>query len=141
MTTDKMTDNAIGNRLTGSFTLDSWEQKVVDDRDGSPIARAHLTKTFTGDLTGTSSADILLAGGEGGARAYCGFERITGTVAGRTGSVVLRHNAQGDADSAWMTWQVLPGSGSGELAGVTGEGQITRHDDGSHSYWLELAFG
>ena len=40
-----------------------------------------------------------------------------------------------------MTWTVLPGSGTGELAGVRGEGQITRHEDGSHTYWLELTAG
>src|SRR5664280_2108785 len=64
-----------------SFTLDSWDQHDVDVRDGLTIAAAHVTKTFSGDLVGVSTADLLLAAADAGSRAYCGFERVTGTVA------------------------------------------------------------
>jgi len=133
MTTDATT------RLSGTFTLDAWDQQ--DDEpgaDGLTVGRALVTKTFDGDLVGTSWARLVLVGTTSGSRAYSGFEQVTGTVAGRTGTFVLRHAAEGDATGGWMTWTVLPGSGTGELAGVRGEGQITRHDDGSHSYWLDL---
>jgi Protein of unknown function (DUF3224) len=35
---------------------------------------------------------------------------------------------------------IVPGSGTGELAGLRGEMAIERHDDGSHTYSLEYAF-
>ena len=127
-------------RYTGTFTLDSWEQQDDDAQDGLTRGRATLTKTFSGDLVGTSRAEILLAMIEDGPSSYCGYEQVVGTVAGRTGSVLLRHAAEGSAAGAWMTWQVVAGSGRHELGGVRGEGQITRHDDGSHSYWLDLSF-
>lgn len=134
MTSDQTT------RYTGMFTLDSWDQQDGAPRDGLTRSRATLTKTFSGDLTGTSHAEILLAVIDDGSRSYCGFEQFSGSVAGHSGYFVLRHAAEGNADGGWMTWQVLPGSGRGDLAGVRGEGQITRHDDGSHTYWLDLSF-
>ena len=127
-------------RYAGSFTVDSWEQVDDEPQDGFSTSPVTLTKTFAGDLTGTSRARIVIAATDSGSRAYAGFEQVTGTVAGRTGSFVLRHMAEGDAGGGWMTWNVVRGSGTGDLAGVRGEGQITRHDDGSHTYWLELAF-
>jgi hypothetical protein len=136
-----MTTDATATRVTGTFTLDSWIQDDVDVRDSTTIATAHVTKTFSGDLVGTSTADLLLAVADPGSRAYCGFERVSGTVCARTGSFVLRHAAEGDSTGGWLTWQVLPGSGSGDLAGVTGEGQIDRDDGGHHTYWLDLLFG
>lgn len=87
---------------------------------------------------GTSIADLLLAGADGGSRAYCDVARITGTMAGRTGSFVLRHAAEGDAGAGWLTWQVCRGAGGGGLSGVTELGQIAKDEDGSHTFWLDL---
>jgi Protein of unknown function (DUF3224) len=139
-TTDQPTDQTGTTRYTGTFTIDTWEQHD-EAHDGLTLSRARVTKTFGGDVVGTSRAELILAGTDGGSRAYAGFEQVTGTVRGRAGSFVLRHAAEGDAAGGWLTWTVLPGSGTGELAGLRGEGQITRHDDGSHSYWLELTAG
>lgn len=133
MTTDQAT------RYSGTFTIDSWDQHDGEAGvDGLRRSRALITKTFSGDLVGSSRTEILMATVEDGPSTYCGFEQITGTVAGRAGSFVLRHAAESDADGAWMTWQVLAGSGRGELSGVRGEGRIARLDDGSHTYWLAL---
>jgi hypothetical protein len=71
-------------RANGTFDIDSWEPQAIDERDGATLNRVHLTKTFHGDLEGTSTADILtvMAQVEGSA-AYVGFERFTGGVHGR----------------------------------------------------------
>jgi hypothetical protein len=58
--------------------------------------------------------------------AYTAMERITGTLAGRAGSFVLIHGATADTGA---TGVVVPGSGTGELAGLTGTMEI-RHEEG-----------
>lgn len=136
MTTESTSPQA--TRYAGSFTIDSWDQDDETPTDGLARSRAQVAKTFSGDVVGTSVTKLLIAIIDGGPSSYCGFEQFTGTVAGRSGSFVLRHAAEGDATGGWMTWQVLAGSGRGELSGVRGEGQIDRHADGSHTYWLEL---
>lgn len=110
-----------------TFTVTSWDEKVVDGpEDGPRYAHAHVTFTYTGLIEGTSTCDYLLYyGGEGfdgaGQRAP-GLERVTGRVGGREGSFVIRHDVTYDADGIADTWFVVPGSGTGELAGLTGTG-------------------
>jgi hypothetical protein len=122
-------------RHAGSFTIDAWEPQE-DPEALAGTARVRVRKTFSGDLVGTSRTELLTFG----TQSYCGFEVVEGTVAGRTGTFALRHAAEAAAGDSWLTWTVLAGSGTGELAGVRGEGQIVRADDGSHTYSLELTF-
>jgi hypothetical protein len=53
-------------------------------------------------------------------------ERIVGTLAGRAGSFVLEHRASmGDGHPTEMVATVVPGSGTGDLAGLVGRGQVS----------------
>jgi hypothetical protein len=131
-------------KASGSFEIDSWSDETYDDGVDAKLSRAHLTKIFAGDLAGTSAVDMLavsvLAEGDGehqGA-AYVATERFTGSVHGRAGGFVLVHAASAPHG---MKVAVVPGSGSGELVGITGEIAITRHEDGSHTYTFEYEVG
>lgn len=122
---------------TGTFDLHDWVDSTYDEQDGAHLSRARNRKTFHGDIEGDSSAELLLVavpGGEAGeyqGTAYVGLERITGTVHGRAGSFVVVHQAD---LAVGMTVRVVAGSGTGELAGLTGDLAIVRATDGSHSY-------
>jgi Protein of unknown function (DUF3224) len=69
--------------------------------------------------------------------AYAGIERFDGTLHGRTGGFVLSHDAGGAKGAPWMTWKIVETTGTGELAGIRGEGQIIIGPDGGHSYTLD----
>ncbi|WP_329084360.1 DUF3224 domain-containing protein [Streptosporangium sp. NBC_01469] len=124
-------------RAAGTFTIDSWEPQPYDEAEGATLSRVHITKTFDGDLTGTSTADIITAIPlvEASA-AYVGFERFTGTAHGRKGTFVLHHSAGGHAGESALSWTILPDSGTSELLGIRGSGQIV-NDDGAHSFHLD----
>jgi hypothetical protein len=125
------------SRASGPFDLDLFDDKPpYDDRDGVKLARAHIVKTFHGDLAGTSETDIITVHTEHPA-AYAGIERFDGTLHGRKGGFVLQHEAGGTAGVPWMTWKIVETTGTGELAGIRGEGQITIGPDGAHSYTLD----
>ena len=124
-------------RAQGTFSLDRFDDEApYDDQDGVKLARAHITKTFQGDLTGTSETEIITVHIENPA-ANAGGERFQGTVQRRKGGFVLRHNAGGDNGVAWMTWKIVETTGTGDLAGIRGEGEITIGPDGGHSYALD----
>lgn len=56
---------------------------------------------------------------------YTSVEHFTGTLHGRTGTFVAQGKgtfADGVADTAWF---IVPGSGTGELAGLRGDGTAT----------------
>lgn len=127
-----------------TFTLDSWDQAaydeaVHDELGGAILARARVTKTWVGDIEGTSTAELLLATAGEGSAAYVGLERIVGSVLGRRGSFVLHHTATATAQSA--TWSVVPDSGTGDLAGLRGTAQIAIDADGGHSFTLDFELG
>ena len=125
------------SRAEGTFDIDRFDtQDPHDDRDGVKLARAHITKTFHGDLAGTSETDIIMVHTENPA-AYVGIERVDGTLHGRKGGFVLQHEAGGTDGVPWMTWKIVETSGTGELAGIRGEGQIIIGLNGEHSYTLD----
>ena len=88
------------SRAEGTFDIDRFDtQPPHDDREGVTLARAHITKTFHGDLAGNSETDIITVHTEHPA-AYVGMERFEGTLHGRKGGFVLQHNA-GGANAVW----------------------------------------
>lgn len=124
-------------RAEGTFTIDRFDaEPPYDDQDGVKLARAHITKTFAGDLVGNSETDIITVHTENPA-AYAGIERFEGMMRGRKGGFVLQHNAAGEKGVPWMTWKIVETTGTGELAGIRGAGQIIIGSDGSHSYSLD----
>lgn len=129
---------------TGSYTTTGWDEQVVSGAgDGPRYAHVRATFTYTGVIEGTSTCDYLLyydgAGYDGAGFAAPGLERIEGSVHGRRGSVVLRHEVTYGADGIRDTFTVVPGSGTGELAGLCGSG-TGASTTGTVPYTTELHF-
>jgi hypothetical protein len=104
------------------------------------LGRMTIDKTFAGDLHGTSKGEMLTGRAEStGAMAYVALERVTASLAGRSGSFLLMHNAsmlQTDPGSGTMQVTVVPHSGTEELSGLGGTMTITIAD-GKHYFDLE----
>ncbi|MFD9894725.1 DUF3224 domain-containing protein [Amycolatopsis sp. NPDC059027] len=116
---------------TASFVLDSWEPQAEDETAGTRFARVAIVKTFSGDVEGASTVEMLTAVNDT-SRAYVAFERFAGAVGGRKGTFVLHHSA-GDHS---LDLRILPGSGTGELAGISGTAAITQDAEGNHTLTL-----
>ncbi|RJL24188.1 DUF3224 domain-containing protein [Bailinhaonella thermotolerans] len=126
-------------RATGTFEVTRWDATPYDDRDGLALARVEVGKTFHGDVEGTAEAALTTASTPvEGSMAYVAIERMTVSVHGRSGVFLLQHGAameRGRAEGLWVT--VVPDSGSGELAGISGRMWISVNEDGGHDYALE----
>jgi len=57
-----------------------------------------------------------------GSATFVGVERVTGRVAGKSGSFVLQRLGAFEAGQAKESYSVIPGSGTGELRAIRGEG-------------------
>ena len=105
------------------------------------IARMTIDKTFTGALEGSSKGEMLTGITEGtGSMSYVALERVNGKLDGRDGSFVLMHNAtmlKGSPKTSELHITVVPASGTGELAGLTGKMTIEIDSAGKHSYDFE----
>ncbi|GGO89119.1 DUF3224 domain-containing protein [Wenjunlia tyrosinilytica] len=127
----------MGEKATGTFTIDTWEDRVYDEREGATLGKVHVEKTFEGALKGTGTAELLtVLDGEGNPAVYVAVERFTGTLDGRPGTFVLHHTAPGGPGER-MSVRVVPGTATGELIGLTGTLTIDIDDQGAHSYTLE----
>ncbi|HEU4948566.1 MAG TPA: DUF3224 domain-containing protein [Kribbella sp.] len=103
-------------RFTQDFEITMWDQSTYDDTDDVELGRATVAKTFTGELEGTSSAELLMVGTTDGPAAYTAVERFAGTLEGRSGSFVMLHGAT--ADETVSSGRIV--AATGELAGLTG---------------------
>ncbi len=117
-------------RATGTFTT-VFEPLPIDD---DTISRMRVDKTIEGDLTGTGRAEMLSVGTPiDGSAGYVAIDRITGTLHGRSGSFVLQHYGLMDRGTGTLLVQVVPDSGTDDLAGLTGTFQIDNTSD-AHTY-------
>jgi hypothetical protein len=117
------------------FTNDRYDEEAYAEADGLEASRVHITRTFSGDLEGESSAELLIAKSEGGG-GYVGHDRISGTLAGKRGGFVFQHTGLMGPAGVTNTGVIVPGSGTGELEGITGEGTMLADDDGNHTLTL-----
>jgi hypothetical protein len=105
------------------FTIQSWDEKPYSEGQDLPkLTRAAVTKTFTGDITGDGHVEYLMMYRGDGSATFVGLERVVGQVAGKTGSFVLQRTGVFENGLAKESYVVIPGSGTGELRGLRGEG-------------------
>ena len=110
-------------RANATFKVTGWDEKPYDEAEGRPkLTRAHITKTFAGDIEGEGTLEYLMMYRDDGSANFIGLERITGQIGDLAGSFVLEHTGTSDGSIATATWSVVPGSGTGDLRGLRGEG-------------------
>ena len=112
-----------------TFTMKSWDEKTWEGQPytevtGAKLTRAEVAYTYEGDLVGDSTLQYLMFYRADGTGHAIALERIAGTLGGRRGSFVLQHSGTFAAQGVAGTFTVLPGSGTGELEGLRGEGQL-----------------
>ncbi|WP_412069767.1 DUF3224 domain-containing protein [Rubrivirga sp. IMCC43871] len=127
---------------TATFDVTAWEPAGADTPEAGPaLSRVRIEKAFEGDVTGTSTGEGLFCGaGDPAAGAgYVVSERITGAIGEREGSFVIQHGGLMGPGLAPHTFgHVVPGSGTGDLAGLAGTVEIGQTDDGTHTMTLAL---
>jgi hypothetical protein len=124
-------------RAVSTFVNHLHEAETYDEREGATLGRIHIERRFQGDLEGEATAELLTATAEDGTAVYLALDRISGRLDGKEGSFVLQHRGVLSADGAEVDGAIVPGSGTGELKGITGHGAITVDDEGTHRLTLE----
>lgn len=120
------------------FAIKSWDEKPYGDAPDLPkLTRAGVAKAYTGDIEGEGHVDYLMMYRSEGSAAFVGLERIVGRVAGKTGSFVLQRSGVFEDGQAKESYFVIPGSGTGELAGLVGEGRSAVGHGMEHPFTLD----
>lgn len=126
----------------GVFKVQSWDEKATQEMSGgAKITRAAVTQSYEGVISGHGSVEYVMFHRGDGTAIFVGMERIDGSVGGKTGTFVIRHDGTFEDDAARSQWVVIPGSGSGELEGLGGAGSFDAGHGGEGAVTFDPAFG
>ena len=127
---------------TSRFTIKSWdEQPYGEGQDLPKLTRASVAKTFVGDITGDGHAEYLMMYRSDGSATFVGLERVIGQVAGKAGSFVLHRTGVFENGVAKESYFIIPGSGTGDLRGLRGEGTSAVGHGTEYPLTLNYEFG
>ncbi|MFJ9618328.1 DUF3224 domain-containing protein [Streptomyces noursei] len=132
-------------QTTGRISYANWaEQSIGSDATSPRLARARVTNNFSGGIEADRTAceyTIVYTSDKTGT--FTGLELLTGRLDGREGSFVLEERGAFDADgTVRCTFEVVPGSATGELVGLSGSGRFRcEAGDPSFPYTFDYRIG
>jgi hypothetical protein len=108
-----------------------------------PVGVAIIEKRFDGDIAGRSEAVFTSAFDQAtGVGSYVAMESFEGAVDGREGAFSFLHLAStSGSDRSAEYFAIVPSSGTGQLAGISGTGGLVIDAGGTHHIWLDYEVG
>jgi hypothetical protein len=128
-------------RAKAKITVHSSEAKPYDETVSPALVEIRISETFTGDIDGESTARGLQTLRDDRSASIVSVQRFRGKLGGRQGTFVLQGSEIVENGKIKATWFVVPGSGTGDLSGLRGEGGFEggfgEGSDGTLNYWFE----
>ena len=128
--------------VTGTFEVQPGDETTIGEPgEGIRLTHATGTQRFSGGIVGDGAIDWLMCYLPTKSARYVGLQRITGTIDGRRGSVVLEAVGDHDGTGSSATWTIIEGTGTGDLAGIRGTGGFEAKGGRTVSYRLDYELG
>ena len=134
-------------RAEGTFTVTSFVPTDLAQEPavatGVPVGVARIQKEFAGEVAGRSSTLFTAAYDQAtNVGTYVAMESFEGALLGRSGAFNFAHaSTTTGTNSGSDYFTIVPGSGTGDLAGITGGGGLSVDPDGTHHMWFEFELG
>ena len=123
------------------ITVQSSEAKPYDQTASPALLEINISETFAGDIDGESPVRALQIRRDDHSASMVSIQRFRGKLGGRQGTFVLQGSEIVENGKIKATWFVVPGSGTGGLSGLRGEGgfegDFGKGSDGTLDYWFE----
>lgn len=113
-----------------NFTNDMHEDQGAALGEGPSVRRVLIRRTYRGDLAGTGTVELQTCVTGDTSFGYAGVEIFDGVLGGRSGGFAFVHIGRREGNVLDTIGYVVPGSGSGDLAGISGEIAIGMADTG-----------
>ena len=108
----------------GLFEFTRWEEAAYSEPDAAPkLTQARISNDFHGDIEGSSDLVYVMTYISEDMGTFVGYEQVRGRLSDRDGTFVLRHDGTFADGSVRASIYVVAGSGTGGLAGLSGEGE------------------
>lgn len=124
-----------------TIMVHSSEANPFDQSAQPVLAEIHLTETFTGDMDGESTVRALEVRRGDRSASLVSLQRFVGKLGAHRGTFVLQGSETVENGKIKATWFVVPGSGTGGLSALRGEGgfegDFGKGSKGTLEYWFE----
>jgi hypothetical protein len=130
-------------KASGTFTVATFTPTTVTPDPAVATALAvgvaTMEKSYDGEIVGRSATLFTSAfDQESGVGTYVAMESFDGSVNGRSGAFNFAHSATTTGTNREAEFFVIvPSSGTGDLAGITGAGGLAVTADGTHRIWFD----
>ncbi len=112
-------------RATGAFTVTGGSEQTIREAPNEVrLTRVAGTQRFEGGIVGEGSVEWVFCYRPDRSARFVGLQRLEGLIDGRSGSLVMESIGDHDGRQSKGHWVVIRGSGTGELAGISGEGSF-----------------
>jgi len=130
-------------RATGTFSVKSFTPTSLTPEPAIvtalPVGVSTMEKHFEGAIVGRSATLFTAAfDAATGVGTYVAMESFEGSVDGKDGAFNFVHSAStSGSDQSAPFFSIVPSSGTGQLAGISGAGGMAIDPDGTHRIWLD----
>ncbi|MEU0198470.1 MULTISPECIES: DUF3224 domain-containing protein [unclassified Streptomyces] len=131
---------------TGHFTFADWQERALGPgEDTHPrLAHASVRNTFSGGIEAAGTiCEYTIVYTTPKTGSFAGMELLTGRLDGREGSFAVEERGWfGEDGTVHCAFEVVEGSGGGELSGLKGKGGFTaRQGEAAVAYRFEYELG
>ena len=124
-------------KANARFAIKNWDEKPYSEGQGQPkLTRATVTKSYTGDIAADATVEYLMMYRSDGTATFVGLERVVGKIGDKNGSFVLQRTGVFEDGQAKESYSVIPGSATGELQGLRGDGTTSVGHGMEHPFTL-----
>ncbi|GAA2094845.1 hypothetical protein GCM10009780_40980 [Actinomadura alba] len=135
-----------GMRASGTFKVADFTPAPVPSpaiETALSVGVATMEKQYEGEVVGRSTTLFTSAFDQpSGTGTYVAMESFEGTLHGQAGAFNFAHSATTLGEGRESEFFIIvPASGTGTLAGITGTGGIAVDPDGTHRIWFDYELG
>ena len=128
-------------RSEANISVQQSEAVAYDETASPALLEIRLSEVFSGGIDGDSTVRAVQARRDDGSASMVMLQRFRGKLDGRQGTFILQGSAIVANGKISAEWLVVPRSGTGELAGLRGEGgfegDFGKGSVGTLDYWFE----
>ena len=130
-------------RFEGVFKVQNFKpaelKPVPEVVTARPVGVTTFDKTYTGEVEGRSSAIFVAAYDPAKGGTYIAMESFEGALSGKKGTFNFWHAASTSGkDRSHELFFIVDGSGTADLAGISGTGSIVIDADGTHRVFFDV---
>jgi uncharacterized protein DUF3224 len=124
-------------QANATYSVKSWDRRpwhgAPDKKADVKLFRLEMNHVYEGIIEGESTIQYLMSQKGGNEVNFVGLEKVVGRIDGKSGTFVFQRIGTFDNGNVIETVIVLPGSGTGELIGLSGQ-TIVEHMGHQETY-------